>query len=32
MWWPGFCLSFDIFAGGFLAVLLMRRSRFATTT
>jgi hypothetical protein len=24
-WWPGFCLSFDIFAGGFLAVLLMRR-------
>lgn len=32
MWWPGFCLSFDIFAGGFLAVLLMRRSGFATTT
>jgi len=28
-WWPGFCLSFDILAGGFLAALLMRRSRFA---
>jgi hypothetical protein len=25
MWWPGFCLSFDILAGGFLAMLLMRR-------
>jgi hypothetical protein len=23
--WPGFCMAFDIFAGGFLAVLLMRR-------
>jgi hypothetical protein len=30
-WWPGFCLSFDILAGGFLAVLLMRRSGFALT-
>jgi hypothetical protein len=29
VWWPGFCLSFDIFAGGFLAVLLMSRSGFA---
>jgi hypothetical protein len=28
-WWPGFCLSFDILAGAFLAMLLMRRSRFA---
>jgi hypothetical protein len=28
-WWPGFCLAFDILAGGFLAVLLMRRSGFA---
>jgi len=28
MWWPGFCLSFDILAGGFLAMLLMRRSGF----
>jgi hypothetical protein len=26
VWWPGFCLSFDIVAGGFLAILLMRRS------
>lgn len=24
-WWPGFCLSFDVVAGGFLACLLMRR-------
>jgi hypothetical protein len=29
IWWPGFCLSFDIFAGLFLAILLMRRSGFA---
>jgi len=29
VWWPGFCLSFDIVAGGILAVLLMRRSGFA---
>jgi hypothetical protein len=29
VWWPGFCLSFDVLAGGFLAMLLMRRSRFA---
>jgi hypothetical protein len=28
-WWPGFCGSFDILAGGFLAMLLMRRSGFA---
>ena len=26
VWWPGFCLSFDVLAGGFLAVLLIRRS------
>jgi hypothetical protein len=26
VWWPGFCLSFDVLAGGFLAILLMRRS------
>jgi len=31
VWWPGFCLSFDILAGGFLAMLLMRRSGFATS-
>jgi hypothetical protein len=23
-WWPGFCLSFDIFAAAFLAMLLVR--------
>ena len=26
VWWPGFCLAFDIFAGGFLAARLLRRS------
>ena|SRR5947207_8145809 len=31
VWWPGFCLSFDVLAGGFLAMLLMRRSGFAST-
>ncbi|HKU23990.1 MAG TPA: hypothetical protein VJQ54_00895 [Candidatus Sulfotelmatobacter sp.] len=25
LWWPGFCLSFDVLAGGFLALLLARR-------
>ena len=30
VWWPGFCLSFDVLAGGFVAVLLMRRSGFAS--
>jgi len=25
-WWPGFCLSFDVLAGAFLAMLLIRRS------
>jgi hypothetical protein len=30
VWWPGFCMSFDILAGGFLTVLLMRRSGFAS--
>ncbi len=30
VWWPGFCLSFDVLVGGFLAVLLMRRSGFAS--
>jgi len=29
-WWPGFCLSFDVLAAGFLAMLLMRRSGFAS--
>ena len=30
VWWPGFCMSFDVLAGGFLAVLLIRRSGFAS--
>ena len=29
-WWPGFCLSFDVLAGAFLAMLLMRRPGFAS--
>ena len=29
-WWPGFCLSFDVFAGGFLAMLLIGRPGFAS--
>jgi hypothetical protein len=29
VWWPGFCGSFDVLAGGFLALLLARRSGFA---
>ena len=28
-WWPGFCLAFDVLAGGILAGLLLRRSGFA---
>ena len=28
VWWPGFCMSFDVVAGGFFAVLLARRSGF----
>jgi len=31
LWWPGFCLSFDVLAGGFLAVLLTRRPGFERT-
>ena len=31
VWWPGFCLAFDVLAGAFLALLLMRRTRFAST-
>jgi hypothetical protein len=30
-WWPGFCLSFDVLAAGFLAVLLTRRPGFERT-
>lgn len=29
-WWPGFCLAFDVLAGAFLAMLLMRRAGFAS--
>jgi hypothetical protein len=29
-WWPGFCLAFDVVAGGFLAVLLIRRASLTT--
>ncbi len=28
-WWPGFCMSYDVLAGGFLAMLLMKRSGYA---
>jgi hypothetical protein len=31
VWWPGFCMAFDIVASGFLGMLVMRRSRFART-
>jgi hypothetical protein len=31
VWWPGFCMSFDVLAGGFLAVLLTRRPGFERT-
>jgi len=24
-WWPGFCMAFDVFFGGWLAAILMRR-------
>jgi len=29
-WWPGFCLSFDVLAGALLALLLLKRSGYAT--
>jgi hypothetical protein len=29
VWWPGFCLSFDVVAGMFLAGLLLRRRKKA---
>lgn len=28
-WWPEFCLAFDVVAGGYLAVLLVRRPHLA---
>ncbi|MBL8213483.1 MAG: hypothetical protein JNK87_22385 [Bryobacterales bacterium] len=30
LWWPGFCLAYDVLAAGFLAMLLRRRSQFAS--
>jgi hypothetical protein len=30
-WWPGFCLAFDVLFGGWLAVLLVRRSHPSLT-
>lgn len=30
-WWPGFCLAFDVIAGGFLALLLIKRPNFSWT-
>jgi len=30
VWWPSFCLAFDVFAGGFLAMLLVRRPGLAS--
>ena len=32
VWWPGFCLTFDVIASGFLSVLLIKRSNFAWAT
>jgi hypothetical protein len=30
VWWPAFCLAFDVLAGAFLALLLVRRTGFAS--
>ena len=27
-WWPGFCLAFDVVAGAWVAVLLVRQARW----
>ena len=27
VWWPGFCLAYDVLAGGYLAARLMREMR-----
>ena len=27
-WWPGFCLAFDVFFGGWLALQLLQRKNF----
>lgn len=31
VWWPGFCLAFDVIASGFLTVLLIKRPNFSQT-
>ena len=31
VWWPGFCLAFDVIAGGFLTLLLIKRANFSWT-
>ena len=31
LWWPAFCMSFDVLAGAFLAFLLLRRPGFSST-
>jgi hypothetical protein len=28
-WWPGFCLASDVIFGGWLAMLMMKRSKFS---
>jgi hypothetical protein len=32
VWWPDFCLAFDVLAAGFLALLLMQRTAWASKT
>ena len=29
VWWPGFCMAFDVVAGGLLAVLLLTRGPYS---
>jgi hypothetical protein len=29
VWWPGFCMAYDVVAGIFLGVLLVRRPKYA---
>jgi hypothetical protein len=31
-WWPGFCMAFDVTAGVYLALLLLRRSRLSRSS
>ena len=32
VWWPGFCLAFDVIASGFLSVILIKRANFSRAT